>query len=262
MKFYFLQGKIKIKQNNKVLKYLNKDIQRLDKFISSQTNISRKDAHKLIFKGKVLVNGNIVKKIDIKVDPNKDDIKLENEKISYKKQIYIMMNKPQGVVSASKGKNEKTVVDLVPDDLYRKGLFPAGRLDKDTTGFVLITDDGDFAHKLLAPKNAIPKTYEALVDIKITEENIQMFERGLVLDDGTKLQPATLSIIGEKNEGQIVQIVITEGKYHQIKRMIGHIGGKVLMLKRTKIGLVLLDKNLQLGQSREILPKELESFLL
>lgn len=245
-----------------MFKLEKRDIQRIDKFISSQLNISRKDAHKLIYKKMVFCNDEMVDRIDAKIDVETDIVVSQGETVKYRKYIYIMMNKPPGVVSASNSKGEKTVVDLVPNELKRKKLFPAGRLDKDTTGFMLITDDGGFAHKLLSPKSGIKKTYEAQIDIKITQEHIKLFNDGILLGDGTKLRPAELNIIDETIDGHVVQIVISEGKFHQVKKMVACIGGNVLMLKRTKIGSFLLDENLQLGQSREIMHKEMDKFLL
>lgn len=236
--------------------------QRIDKFISNQMNISRKEAHKLIHRKSVLVNGKTVQKTDVKIEVDEDNVEVMGKTIKYREYIYIMMNKPAGILSASNGKGQKTVIDLLPSSLKRKGLFPAGRLDKDTTGFVLITDDGNFAHRMLSPKNNVPKTYEAHLNIKITDEHIKLFSEGIIWADGTKLKPAQLSVIDETKDGHIVQIIISEGKFHQIKRMIESINGKVIMLKRTKIGSLSLCESLQLGQSKEIVHKEMTKILL
>ena len=239
----------------------SKKVERLDKFLASQLNISRKDAHRLIREQMITVDEDIATKSDQKIDPSSNSVKFDGKTVKYRKYIYIMMNKPEGFVSASDGKGEPTVIDLLPPDLKRKKLFPAGRLDKNTTGFLLITDDGEFAHRLLSPKNNITKTYEAAIDIKITDDHINLFNKGITLADGTKLKSAQLTPLAPLKDGQLVQIVISEGKFHQIKRMINHIGGNVLMLKRTKIGSVSLDKKLKLGQSREMLHKELDDIL-
>ena len=232
-------------------------LERLDKILASQGTLSRRDVKEIMKKGRVSVNGAVVKDSSFKVNINKDEVSLDGEKIILKKHIYIMMNKPQGVVSASEGEKEETVVDLVPDDLYHKGLFPAGRLDKDTTGFVLITDDGDFAHKILSPKNHIFKTYLARLDHKLSEENIKMLESGITLEDGTILKEAKVEIV-EQSDNPLVKIMICEGKYHQVKRMFAAAGNKVVELHRSKMGELELDSELKPGECREITPEELQ----
>lgn len=232
-------------------------MERLDKILASQGTLSRRDVKEIMKKGRVSVNGNVVKDSSFKVDINKDEVCLDGEKILLKKHIYIMMNKPQGVVSASEGKKEETVVDLVPDELYRKGLFPAGRLDKDTTGFVLITDDGDFAHKILSPKNHIFKTYLARLDHKLSDTDIKMLETGITLGDGTILKEAKVEIV-EQSDTPLVKIMICEGKYHQVKRMFAAAGNKVVALHRSKMGGLELDSALNPGECREITPEELQ----
>lgn len=232
-------------------------MERLDKILASQGTLSRRDVKEIMKKGRVSVNGNVVKDSSFKVDINKDEVCLDGEKILLKKHIYIMMNKPQGVVSASEGEKEETVVDLVPDELYRKGLFPAGRLDKDTTGFVLITDDGDFAHKILSPKNHISKTYLARLDHKLSDTDIKMLETGITLGDGTILKEAKVEIV-EQSDTPLVKIMICEGKYHQVKRMFAAAGNKVVALHRSKMGGLELDSALNPGECREITPEELQ----
>lgn len=232
-------------------------MERLDKILASQGTLSRRDVKEIMKKGRVSVNGAVVKDSSFKVDINKDEVCLDGEKITLKKHIYIMMNKPQGVVSASEGEKEETVVDLVPDELYRKGLFPAGRLDKDTTGFVLITDDGDFAHKILSPKNHIFKTYLARLEHKLSEEDIKMLEGGITLGDGTILKEAKLEIV-EQSDTPLVKIMICEGKYHQVKRMFAAAGNKVVALHRSKMGELELDNMLNPGECREITSDELQ----
>ena len=198
-----------------------------------------------------------MKDSSIKVDIYKDEVCLDGEKIALKKHIYIMMNKPQGVVSASEGEKEETVVDLVPNEFYRKGLFPAGRLDKDTTGFVLITDDGDFAHKILSPKNHIFKTYLARLDHELSKSDIRMLENGITLGDGTILKEAKVEIV-EQSDTPLVKIMICEGKYHQVKRMFAAAGNRVVALHRSKMGELELDSALNPGECREITPEELQ----
>lgn len=232
-------------------------MERLDKILASQGTLSRRDVKEIMKKGRVSVNGNVVKDSSFKVDINKDEVCLDGEKILLKKHIYIMMNKPQGVVSASEGEKEETVVDLVPDELYRKGLFPAGRLDKDTTGFVLITDDGDFAHKILSPKNHIFKTYLARLNHKLSDTDIKMLETGITLGDGTILKEAKVEIV-EQSDTPLVKIMICEGKYHQVKRMFAAAGNKVVALHRSKMGGLELDSALNPGECREITPEEFQ----
>lgn len=232
-------------------------MERLDKALASQGTMSRKDVKEIIKKGRITVNGKVVVKGDVKIDLQNDKITLDGEPIILKNHIYIMMNKPQGVISASDSESDETVVDLVPDELYRKGLFPAGRLDKDTTGFVLITDDGDFAHKILSPKNHIFKTYLARLEHKLTDDDIALLENGITLADGTTLKESKVEII-EEGDSPLVKIMICEGKYHQVKRMFAAAGNKVMSLHRTKMGELELDNTLNPGECREITPSELE----
>lgn len=231
-------------------------MERLDKLLASQGTLSRKDVKEIIKKGRVEVNSVVVKKGDMKIDREVDKVSLDGEALCLKKHIYIMMNKPQGVISASDGKNEQTVVDLVPDGLFRKGLFPAGRLDKDTTGFVLITNDGDFAHRILSPKNHIFKTYEATLEHSLSEKDIKMLEKGITLADGTSLKEARVEVLRD-DKTPLVQIQICEGKYHQVKRMFAAAGNKVIELHRSEMGNLKLDCTLKPGECREITPQEL-----
>ena len=193
---------------------------RLDKLIASQLNISRKEARLAIRKGRVTVNGEAVKNPEFSADPEKDTLLFDGQAVCYKKHIYIVMNKPAGVLSASSDKSRETVVDLVPENLSRKGLFPVGRLDKDTTGLLIITDDGDFAHRVLSPQKNIFKTYKALLDGDITEETLDVFSREITLADGTVCLRAYL----KKLDTRTAEIKICEGRYHQIKRMLGVAG--------------------------------------
>lgn len=231
-------------------------MERIDKIIALNCGISRKQAIKLIKDGRVLVNGQTVTDKDLKIDIENTDISVDGEPIAVKKHIYIMLNKPKAVVSASEGRGEKTVVDLVPPALFRQGLFPAGRLDKDTTGFVLITDDGDFAHRILSPKNHIYKTYHARLSSPLSEESIERLKEGITLLDGTSLKGASVKIL-EDSEAPLAEISICEGKYHQVKRMFAASGSRVTELKRVKMGNLPLDFDLPEGECREITPEEL-----
>lgn len=221
---------------------------RLDKILVSQNIGSRKEVQKLIRKKAVVVDGETITKPEFKVDTDKSSISVMGQALDFKRYIYIMMNKPQGVVSATEDRNDKTVIDLVPEHLYRKGLFPAGRLDKDTEGLLIITDDGDFAHRMLSPKNRIYKRYYVEVDGEIREDMIESFEKGLVFADGTQCLPAKLEIDG-KNSGFVE---ICEGKFHQVKKMFQIFNLKVTFLKRISIGLLKLDGNLPIGECREL----------
>ena len=231
-------------------------MERLDKILASQGTLSRRDVKEIIKKGRVTLNGIVVRDSAVKVDLNTDTVAIDGEQIALKKHIYIMMNKPQGVISASDSESDETVVDLVPDELFRKGLFPAGRLDKDTTGFVLITDDGDFAHKILSPKNHIFKTYFARLQHELTVSDIETLEKGITLADGTILKEAKVEIV-ENSETPLIKIMICEGKYHQVKRMFAATGNKVIELHRSKMGELELAPNLKPGECREITPEEL-----
>ena len=231
-------------------------MERLDKILASQGTLSRRVVKEIIKKGRVTLNGTVVRDSAVKVDLNTDNVAIDGEQISLKKHVYIMMNKPQGVISASDSEDDKTVVDLVPDQLFRKGLFPAGRLDKDTTGFVLITDDGDFAHKILSPKNHIFKTYLARLEHELNADDIKMLEKGITLADGTTLKEAKVEVI-ENTNTPLIKIMICEGKYHQVKRMFAATGNKVVELHRSKMGELDLDPDLKPGECREITAEEL-----
>lgn len=217
---------------------------RLDKFLASQNFGSRKQVAELIKKGRVSVNDTVVKLPDAKVMPSEDIVSLDGKHISYNKYIYIMLNKPAGVLSASRDKNCKTVLDLVPESMYRRGLFPAGRLDKDTTGLLIITDDGEFAHNMLSPKKHVYKRYEAKTERPVVKEDIKIFEGGITYK-GTSYAPGKLEILdGEYNAAAEVM----EGKFHQVKRMFEYTGNKVIKLNRVRIGKLYLDPSLHLGE--------------
>ena len=204
--------------------------------------------------GEVFVNSKAVLSPEFKCDET-DEITVSGKMLSAQEFVYIMMNKPKGVICASDGKEEKTVLDLLPEDMRVKNLFPAGRLDKDTTGFVLITNDGEFAHSILSPKKHAPKTYLALLDKPVDKSVIIDFESGMSLGE-EKLLPAKLII--ENEEKTLAKVVIKQGIYHQIKRMYKKHGIEVKELKRIKIGGLSLDESLSLGESRYISQEELK----
>ena len=227
-------------------------MERLDKIISNQTSYSRSDIKQLIKKKKIKVNDNIVLKSDIKIDFNIDIIKINDKILEIKRFVYLVLNKPKGYVSASKDNNDKTVLELVPEKYKHRKLFPAGRLDKDTTGLMLITDDGVFAHDILSPKKHVKKTYEVIIDIPISDEMISGFKSGVMLNDGI-CKTASL----KKIDTYKAIVTLTEGRYHQIKRMFGCFKAKVLELKRLSIGNYLLPEDLKLGEIKELTEEEL-----
>jgi 16S rRNA pseudouridine516 synthase len=236
------------------------DARRLDKLVADFARLSRKDAKLLIRRGLVTVNGEIAANPDAKVEVS--DTVIANGKILPPLgHSYIMLNKPAGVLTATRDARQKTVLDLLPEHLARKGLFPAGRLDKDTEGFVLITDDGDFAHRILAPKNKVPKTYCARLSGPVDQSAlIPAFAEGLKLGEKEITSPAVLTVLESAGQAQ-VRLVIYEGMYHQIKRMFALFGLEVLYLRREAIGGLVLDAALGPGEARRITPDELEALL-
>lgn len=226
---------------------------RLDKYISDAMGVSRQDAKKLLSKGAVAVDGKINKKGDAKIT-DKSKVLVNGKLLEYKQFVYIMLNKPKGVVSATDDKADTTVVDLVKADYPKRNLFPAGRLDKTSTGFVLLTDDGDFAHDILSPKKHVSKEYIVTLDAEINDDITEQFNSGVTLADGTVLKSAVLEAT---DEPMVVKVVLKQGVYHQIKRMFGVFDIGVNELHRTHIGSVELDKTLEPGQYRELTEAEL-----
>lgn len=229
------------------------NLQRLDKIISSQFNVSRSTARKHIGWGRVSVNGKKYRDPSLQFDPDSVSIEYSGQALQYKEHIYLVLNKPQGIISASEDKSRETVIDLVPENLKRSGLFPVGRLDRDTTGILLITDDGDFSHRVIHPKKKIPKTYLVELDGIPSFEAVEEFKNGVVLADGTKCKPALLTLSGSN----IVTVELREGKYHQIKRMFGRLGLGVNNLKRISIGSLSLPEDLAEGDCRELTDGEI-----
>lgn len=230
---------------------------RLDKLLSSGLGLgSRTDVKKMIKKGRVRVEGIDSVRPETNIDPSKDLVYVDGEIKVYKEYVYLMLNKPGGVISATEDFRHKTVIDLVPDGYKHYDLFPVGRLDIDTEGFCLLTNDGTLAHDLLSPKRHVPKTYEAAINADISDSDIDAFRCGVVLDDGYKCKPSMLKIIDESDKTK-VHITIYEGKFHQIKRMFEAVGKKVVYLKRIKINNLSLDDTLDLGEMRELYEDEL-----
>ncbi|OIK12811.1 16S rRNA pseudouridine(516) synthase [Bacillus sp. MUM 116] len=230
---------------------------RIDKMLANLGYGSRKEVKQLLKSGAVKVNDVIVKDAKQHVDPNKETVTLNSEVIEYKEFIYLMMNKPQGILSATEDNSCETVIDLLEleDQVYEP--FPVGRLDKDTEGLLLITNDGQLAHRLLSPKKHVPKTYFAVIDQEVTEEDVRAFAEGVTLDDGYKTKPGELKILKSGLRSDI-ELTITEGKFHQVKRMFESVGKKVVYLQRISMGSLKLDETLELGEYRELTDEEIE----
>lgn len=205
---------------------------RLDKFFSQTGTLTRSQAQKQLKLGKVTVNGETIKKADYKVDPDKDEIRYNEDKIVYRRFVYIMMNKPRGVVSATEDRDQKTVLDLLPEDLLKFDLFPCGRLDKDTTGLVVLTNDGISAHNALSPKKHVEKKYSFETADTYSDADVTAIESGITLKDGYSTKPCKIERISE-TEGYIY---LTEGKYHEIKRLFGARSNKITKLERIGFG--------------------------
>ena len=213
---------------------------------------SRSEVKDLIRKGLVYVNGTACKDCSFQVD-QQDEVCLNGRKIRYMEHVYYMRNKPAGYVSATEDLREKTVLDLFPEKI-RKGLFPAGRLDKDSVGLLLLTDDGELAHRLMSPKHHVDKRYLICTDAPLTDDDVRAFAEGIVLSDGTRYKSAGLDI-SEDDPSKAV-VTISEGKFHQIKRMVESRRNRVRYLKRLSVGPLMLDPKLEEGMYRELTDEE------
>ena len=229
---------------------------RIDRFLGLSGCCSRADAKRAIRGKCVTVNGVAVKSADMKIDPLTDEIYYCGKRVIYREYNYIMMNKPEGVVSATDDGRDKTVIDLLPDGVRNDRMFPCGRLDKNTLGLILITDNGELAHELLSPKSHVSKKYRFKADHPLTKEEADSFENGLVLEDGYETLPAKIELEGDGSEGVITLI---EGKYHQIKRMLISLENKITYLERITFGPLVLDENLQRGEWRYLTDEEVEA---
>ena len=229
---------------------------RLDKFISTTTILSRAEAKKRIKKG-ILINNVLVKSPDYKVDEFNDQVIIDGVRLVYQKFIYIMMNKPKDTVSATEDAIEKTVVDILNEEDRIQKVFPVGRLDKDTEGLMLLTNDGDLAHRLISPKKNVEKKYYVEVNGELKNEHLEVVKKGVILEDGYRCKPARLEILDSSESSSKANIYITEGKFHQVKRMMKSLGVTVAYLKRLSIGNLSLDKNLKLGEYRYLTDEEL-----
>ncbi|MBM7692947.1 16S rRNA pseudouridine516 synthase [Peribacillus deserti] len=229
---------------------------RIDKLLSNIGYGSRTEVKKLLKTGTVKVNDASVKDPKQQVNPSEDIVTVSGDRVEYREFIYLMMNKPQGLLSATEDASQGTVIDLLePEDAVFEP-FPVGRLDKDTEGFLLLTNDGQLAHQLLSPKKHVTKTYFAVIEGEVTEEDIEAFRAGVLLEDGYLTKPGNLEILKQGLMSD-VKVTITEGKYHQIKRMFAAVGKRVVYLKRISMGALPLDEELELGQYRELTEEEL-----
>lgn len=232
-------------------------LERLDKVLSNLGYGSRKEIKAMVKKGIVQVDGKIVKDNGMQIEPEKAKILVNGEEVLYRKYVYLMMNKPAGVVSATFDNYDETVIDLLYPEHQVFDPFPVGRLDKDTVGLLLITNDGELNHKLISPKWHVDKVYYAEIDKPVDEKDVKAFEVGVVLDDGYKCMSAKLEILEATEDGSEVYVTIQEGKYHQVKRMFEAQGKKVIYLRRIKFGNLDLDESLQEGEYRELTEEEL-----
>lgn len=232
---------------------------RLDKYLADMGCGTRQEVKKLIRSGQVSVNGAVVKKPETKVEQTVQEVCLNGEKVGYESFEYYMLNKPAGVISATEDRSCQTVVDLIQEK-KRKDLFPVGRLDKDTEGLLLITNDGELAHRLLSPKKHVDKCYFARVSGKVTEDDVRSFENGVnigSLEQPEITMPGKLEIITSDEISQI-HLTIQEGKFHQVKRMFRAVGKEVIYLKRLRMGTLVSDENLSIGEYRPLTKEELE----
>ncbi|WP_166703390.1 pseudouridine synthase [Bacillus albus] len=230
---------------------------RLDKLLANMGYGSRKEVKKLLKDGVVKIDGTSVKDAKVHVNVEEQEVMIHGEVVEYKEFVYLMMHKPQGVISATEDDNHATVIDLLELEDAIFDPFPVGRLDIDTEGFLLITNDGKLSHQLLSPKKHVPKKYYAHIAGVVTEEDVKEFAKGVILDDGYETKPGALTILKSDDISEI-ELVITEGKFHQVKRMFEAVGKKVVYLKRTEMGPLVLDEELELGQYRELSDEEVE----
>lgn len=233
---------------------------RVDKLLSNMGYGSRKEVRQLMKNGAIKVNGKVIKKPGEQIDVEVDEVTILGEVVHYRPYIYVLMNKPQGVISATEDHHDQTVIDLLTDEFRHYEPFPVGRLDKNTEGFLLITNDGKLAHNLLSPKKEVPKTYYAHVEGVVTEDDAKAFSEGVTLDDGYETKPGKLRLIKSDTVSEI-ELTITEGKFHQVKRMFKAVGKEVVYLKRLSMGSLTLDPSLQLGEYRELTKDELAILL-
>ncbi|MBU0454991.1 rRNA pseudouridine synthase [Streptococcus oralis] len=235
---------------------------RLDKFLVACAVGSRTEVKNLLKAGSVTVNGKKEKSAKLQINEEKDEIRFDGQVLEYEEFVYYMMNKPQGVISATEDTKHRTVLDLLDDFARTKEVFPVGRLDIDTHGLLLLTNNGQLAHALLSPKRHVDKTYLAQVEGIMSQEDVDTFAKGIPLKDFI-CQPAKLEILSvdsDKDESQ-VRVTIAEGKFHQVKRMVAYCGKEVVDLHRLTMGTLVLDENLEQGEWRRLTKEELEELL-
>ena len=233
-------------------------MERLDKFLSNAEVLTRSQCKIAVKRKLITVNGVVVKDASIKINEEADEVFYDGKKVEFSKFTYIMLNKPSGVVSATDDGNCKTVVDIIPNDMKKRGLFPCGRLDKDTVGLIILTNDGNSAHRRLAPKSKTEKVYYFETAEVIKSSEVETLEKGVTLNDGFTTAPCKITLKTDKSG----EIILTEGKYHEIKRLFGYTGNKVTYLKRLSFANIKLDENLLEGECRYLTDEEVKSFTL
>ena len=238
---------------------MKSNLLRLDRFLSEMTSFSRKELKTMIKQGRIRIGDQVILKADYKVDTAADTVWLDGKPLVYESYVYYMLNKPGGVVTATRDSRERTVMDLL-DTEGRKDLFPVGRLDKDTQGLLLITNDGELAHFMLSPSRHVEKVYHAVVRNAVSDMDIMAFETGLQIDEDWKTLPAKLTVLNDR-EHPLCEVRITEGKFHQVKRMFEAVGNEVLELKRISMGPLTLDEALLPGEYRKLKQEETEKLI-
>lgn len=230
---------------------------RMDKFLANMGFGTRKEVKQLVKSKAVTLNDETVKDSGKQFDPKVDVVRVYGDEVAYKPFLYLMLNKPAGVISATEDYKDNTVIDLLDEDVKHYDLHPVGRLDKDTVGLLLLTNDGDLTHQLLSPKKKVPKKYYARIEGQVTEEDVAAFAQGVTLEDGYETKPGQLTIL-ESAPTSLIELVITEGKFHQVKRMFEAVGKQVVYLKRLEMGSLILDETLREGKYRELTEEELQ----
>lgn len=233
-------------------------MERLDKVVASTGRWSRREVKQLVRQGLVLVDGFPAKTPEDKLDPEQAEIRVNGEALSYRRYTWVMLNKPSGYLSATEDGRGPTVLDLLPPELQKQGLFPVGRLDKDTEGLLLLTNEGGLAHDLLSPRHHVDKVYYARTEGRLTEEDVTAFAAGMTLGDGTVCQSAGLEILSAGEESE-AHVTLREGKFHQVKRMLAQRGKPVLYLERVQMGNLTLDLHLARGEYRFLTAQEVEN---
>ncbi|MDO4173180.1 MAG: pseudouridine synthase [Eubacteriales bacterium] len=233
--------------------------QRIDKLLAAAGCCSRREAAALAKQGAVAVDGAVCRDVSRRIDPERCRLTFRGQRVGYQEHVYLMLHKPLGVLSATEDREQKTVLDLLPRQYRTRGIFPVGRLDKETSGLLLLTDDGALGHALTSPRRRVDKVYHAVTDGVLTQEAVAAFAAGLELRDGTRCRPAVLNIRQIMDGTSDVLVTVQEGKYHQVRRMLAACHAPVLSLERLSEGAVRLDPALEPGQWRELTPQELEA---